>query len=86
MEDNYRFGFPPYGYYKYDNYYRADEVKFKMTNKIFFKIARRSLLFSFNYIYDLIDEDEDGKIDIRELDMLYKKFQRLMRKVRKRYY
>lgn len=54
-----------------------------MIKKIVFNIARKLLSWAIGYVYDYVDQDDDGKISKEEFEKVYKDFQNLMRKLRR---
>ena len=51
-----------------------------MIKKIFFKLAKSLLTWSFNYLYNYIDSDDDGKIEKKELEQFIKNLKRIINK------
>lgn len=57
-------------------------------NKIIYKVGLKLLSWGINYVVAYADADKDGKVSKKEfedaLGKLYRKFQSLMRKIRKK--
>jgi predicted transcriptional regulator len=52
--------------------------------RIFFKIAKSLLAWSFNYVYNYIDSDDDGKIDEKELKQFINNLKTLIKNKNKK--